>query len=163
MLSWKVHKNDNLFGSDFEFCTISLLVISGGWPEVPYGSCGPNIARWDEAELHIFSFPYKVNASSDSHFGGGSNLRTSTIAFSHLYVGTHTLYRKIDLCIPRNHTMRPRSQFLHSCTVNLCLVTIKYKNPSCTNITVPQKYVFDFREYIYPINTFAFHRLEYIS
>jgi hypothetical protein len=29
-------------------------------------------------------------------------------------------------------------------TVNLCLVTIKYKNPSCKNITVPQKYVFDF-------------------
>jgi hypothetical protein len=80
-----------------------------------HGSCGPNIAMWDGAELHIFSFPYKVNASSDSHFGGGSNLRTSTIAFSHLYVGTHTLYRKTDLCIPRNQTMRPRSQFLHSC------------------------------------------------
>jgi hypothetical protein len=32
------------------------------------------------------------------------------------------------------------------CTVNLCLVTIKYKNPSWTNITVPQKYVFDFKE-----------------
>ncbi len=48
-------------------------------------------------------------------------------------------------------------------TVNLCLVTIKYKNPSCTNITVPQKYVFDFKEYIFPINTFTFHRLEYIS
>ena len=31
-------------------------------------------------------------------------------------------------------------------TVNLCLVTNKYKNPSCTNITVPQKYVFDFKE-----------------
>ena len=48
-------------------------------------------------------------------------------------------------------------------TVNLCLVTIKHKNPSCTNITVPQKYVFDFKEYIFPINTFTFHRLEYIS
>ncbi len=23
----KVHKNDNFFGSDFEFCTISLLVM----------------------------------------------------------------------------------------------------------------------------------------
>ncbi len=23
----KVHKNDNFFGSDFEFCTVSLLVI----------------------------------------------------------------------------------------------------------------------------------------
>jgi hypothetical protein len=32
------------------------------------------------------------------------------------------------------------------CTVNLCLVTIKYKNPSRTNLTVPQKYVFDFKE-----------------
>ncbi len=31
-------------------------------------------------------------------------------------------------------------------TVNLCLVTNKYKNPSWTNITVPQKYVFDFKE-----------------
>ncbi len=31
-------------------------------------------------------------------------------------------------------------------TVNLCLVTIKYKNPSFTNINVPQKYVFDFKE-----------------
>ncbi len=31
-------------------------------------------------------------------------------------------------------------------TVNLCLVTIKYKNPSWTNITVPQKNVFDFKE-----------------
>ncbi len=49
------------------------------------------------------------------------------------------------------------------CTVNLCLVTIKYKNPSCTNKTVPQKYVFDFKEYIFLINTFTFHRLEYIS
>jgi hypothetical protein len=48
-------------------------------------------------------------------------------------------------------------------TVNLCLITIKYKNPSCTNITVPQKYVFDFKEYIFPINTFTFHRLENIS
>jgi hypothetical protein len=26
-----------------------------------------------------------------------------------------TLYRKSDLCIPRNETARPRSQFLHSC------------------------------------------------
>jgi hypothetical protein len=25
------------------------------------------------------------------------------------------LYRKSDLCIPRNETARPRSQFLHSC------------------------------------------------
>ncbi len=32
------------------------------------------------------------------------------------------------------------------CTVNLCLATIKYKNPSWTSITVPQKYVFDFKE-----------------
>jgi hypothetical protein len=24
----KVHKNENFFGSDFEFCTISLLVMS---------------------------------------------------------------------------------------------------------------------------------------
>ncbi len=48
-------------------------------------------------------------------------------------------------------------------TVNLCLVTIKYKNPSCTNITVPQKYVFDLKKYIFPINTFTFHRLENIS
>jgi hypothetical protein len=31
-------------------------------------------------------------------------------------------------------------------TVNLCLVTIKYKNPSWTNITVSQKYVFDLKE-----------------
>ncbi len=31
-------------------------------------------------------------------------------------------------------------------TVNLCLVTIKYKNPSWTSITVPQKYVFYFKE-----------------
>jgi hypothetical protein len=31
------------------------------------------------------------------------------------------------------------------------------------NITVPQKYVFDFKKYIFPINTFTFHRLEYIS
>ncbi len=31
-------------------------------------------------------------------------------------------------------------------TVNLCLVIIKYKNPSWTSITVPQKYVFDFKE-----------------
>ncbi len=31
-------------------------------------------------------------------------------------------------------------------TVNLCLVTIKYKNPSWTKKTVPQKYVFDFKE-----------------
>jgi hypothetical protein len=31
-------------------------------------------------------------------------------------------------------------------TVNLCLVTVKYKNPSCTIITVPQKYVFDFKK-----------------
>ena len=36
--------------------------------------------------------------------------------------------------------------YVRSCTVNLCLVTIKHKNPSCTNITVPQKYVFDFKE-----------------
>ncbi len=53
--------------------------------------------------------------------------------------------------------------FYTSYTVNLCLVTIKYKNPSCTNITVPQKYVFDFKEYLFPINTFTFHRLEHIS
>jgi hypothetical protein len=31
-------------------------------------------------------------------------------------------------------------------TVNLSLVTIKYKNISWTNITVPQKHVFDFKE-----------------
>ncbi len=31
-------------------------------------------------------------------------------------------------------------------TVNLCLVSIKYENPSWTNITVPHKYVFDFKE-----------------
>ncbi len=31
-------------------------------------------------------------------------------------------------------------------TVNLCLVTIKYKNPSWTSITVPQKYVLYFKE-----------------
>ncbi len=31
-------------------------------------------------------------------------------------------------------------------TVNLCLVNIRYKNPSCTNKTVPQKYVFVFKE-----------------
>jgi hypothetical protein len=24
---FKVHKNENFFGSDFEFCTISLLVV----------------------------------------------------------------------------------------------------------------------------------------
>jgi hypothetical protein len=30
--------------------------------------------------------------------------------------------------------------------VKLCLVTIKYKNTSWRNITVPQKYVFDFKE-----------------
>jgi hypothetical protein len=33
-----------------------------------------------------------------------------------------------------------------SLTVNLGLVTIKYKNTSWINITVPQKYVFDFKE-----------------
>ncbi len=38
----------------------------------------------------------------------------------------------------------------------MCLVTIKYKNPSWTNITVPRKYVF-------PLNILTFHRLEYIS
>jgi hypothetical protein len=27
----------------------------------------------------------------------------------------YALYRKSDLCIPRNETARPRSQFLHSC------------------------------------------------
>ncbi len=27
-LSLKVHKNENFFGFDFEFCTISLLVMS---------------------------------------------------------------------------------------------------------------------------------------
>ncbi len=47
-------------------------------------------------------------------------------------------------------------------TVHLCLVTIKYKNPSWTNITVPQKYVFDFKEKIFPLNNFTFHRLIYI-
>jgi hypothetical protein len=26
-ITLKVHKNENLFGSDFEFCTISLLVM----------------------------------------------------------------------------------------------------------------------------------------
>ncbi len=40
---FKVHKNENFFGSDFEFCTISLLVIfkfltkkilNGPWGEV---------------------------------------------------------------------------------------------------------------------------------
>jgi hypothetical protein len=31
-------------------------------------------------------------------------------------------------------------------TVNLCLVTIKYKNSSWTNMTIPLKYVFDFKE-----------------
>jgi hypothetical protein len=30
--------------------------------------------------------------------------------------------------------------------VNLCLVIIKYKNPSWTNKTVPQKFLFDFKE-----------------
>ncbi len=30
----------------------------------------------------------------------------------------HALYRKSDLCIPRNETARPRSQFLHSFTVS---------------------------------------------
>jgi hypothetical protein len=29
-----------------------------------------------------------------------------------------TLYRKSDLCIPRNETVRPRSQFLHSVSVS---------------------------------------------
>jgi hypothetical protein len=33
-----------------------------------------------------------------------------------------------------------------SCTVNLFLVTIKYKNPSWKNKTFPQKYVYDFKE-----------------
>ena len=42
---------------------------------------------------------------------------------------------------PVQHGQNPQP-----CTVNLCLVTIKYKNPSWTNITVPQKYVFDFKE-----------------
>jgi hypothetical protein len=27
MSSLKVHKNENLFGFDFEFCTISMLVM----------------------------------------------------------------------------------------------------------------------------------------
>ncbi len=27
MMALKVHKNENFFGSDFEFCTISLLVM----------------------------------------------------------------------------------------------------------------------------------------
>ncbi len=36
--------------------------------------------------------------------------------------------------------------FFNIYTVNLCLVTIKYKNPSWTNNTVPQKYVFDFKK-----------------
>jgi hypothetical protein len=39
--------------------------------------------------------------------------------------------------------------YLHgvpACTVNLCRVIIKYKNPSWTNKTVPQKYIFDFKE-----------------
>ncbi len=58
--------------------------------------------------------------------------------------------------------MKATNVYFPVSTVNLCLVTIKYKNPSCTNITVPQKYVFDFNEYIFPINTFTFHRLEYI-
>jgi hypothetical protein len=49
------------------------------------------------------------------------------------------------------------------CTVNLCLVTIKNENPSWTNKTVPRKYVFDLKEKIYPLNTFTFHRLEYVS
>ncbi len=40
----------------------------------------------------------------------------------------------------------PIPHFDSLCTVNLCLVTIKYKNPSWTNITVPQKNVFDFKE-----------------
>ena len=45
----------------------------------------------------------------------------------------------------------------------MCLVIIKYKNSSWTKKTVPYKYVFDFKEWIFLLNTFTFHKMEYIS
>ncbi len=87
--------------------------------------------------------------------GGVVGLFTSTQNSQHTVQNTEYRIRaklmSIKLPMNLNHT------------VNLCLVTIKYKNPSWTNITVPQKYVFDFKEYIFSINTFTYHRLEYIS
>ncbi len=55
------------------------------------------------------SLPCLVSASSLSRKGGSPHMPQ----FSYR-LHTSALYRKYDLCIPRNETARPQSQFLHS-------------------------------------------------
>ncbi len=66
---------------------------------------------WNE-ELTPSSFPWDVRPPCRAQFSTTPFLKKK--CFFHPVLIT-TLYRKSDLCIPRNETARPRFQFLHSC------------------------------------------------
>jgi hypothetical protein len=79
---------------------------------------------------YLFAGPFIAgrSPSTPSRGGGGGG---NPILRAALHDGQapcesyHALYRKSDLCIPRNETTRPRSQFLHLCIferyIHICI------------------------------------------
>ncbi len=62
ILALKVHKNENFFGFDFEFCTISLLVMSNikilqkklfDWASIGEGTIFPRSPRTTRNEKNF--------------------------------------------------------------------------------------------------------------
>ncbi len=69
-----------------------------------------------------FSLTYLLTTSTCKPVSTGCGMLTSNCVYLHSdslqrsqYTGWRTLYRKSDLCIPRNKTARLHSQLLHSC------------------------------------------------
>jgi hypothetical protein len=60
---------------------------------------------WNPLLYHVWYRPAPCQGK------GGSSPHMSQFSYRLL---TSALYRKYDLCIPRNETARPQSQFLHS-------------------------------------------------
>jgi hypothetical protein len=59
---------------------------------------------WNPLLYHVWYRPAPCQGKGDHHHMPQFSYRLQTSA----------LYRKYDLCIPRNETARPQSQFLHS-------------------------------------------------
>jgi hypothetical protein len=65
--------------------------------------------------VHLQYYITSAGSSESSQLSSSCQGRWHAPAGQPVSTVHHTLYRKSDLCIPRNDTARPRFQFLHSC------------------------------------------------
>ncbi len=64
---------------------------------------------------YSIKLPFAVYSSSFVNIHPCLALVSNTVESLSKNCASHTLYQKSDLCVHRNETERPRSQFLHSC------------------------------------------------